>query len=185
MPATFSAHGSYLLPMEGKLTAYAAEAAYATEDTEDTEDTEATGRQQRFRTLTRYLMTHSLRRTLPGHLRVRRDMALVIGERTVAEPDIVVVGAEAQDVVLAVEVVPADAAGSAGSAESEPDTYAAAGITHLWRVAEDAETERPMVYVHEWDPASGTYALTGVHREELTVQVPYRITVDLTGIDHL
>ncbi|MFJ1587078.1 Uma2 family endonuclease [Streptomyces sp. NPDC088197] len=151
--------------MEGKLTAHAAENP---------------ARQERFRTLARYLMTHSLRRTLPAHLRVRRDVAVVVDDRTVAEPDIVVVGAEAENVVvLAVEVLPADAD------ESEPHPYEEAGVTHLWRVEEDTETERPMVYVHEWDPASHSYALTGVHREELTVQVPYRINVDLTGIDHL
>jgi hypothetical protein len=137
----------------------------------------------RFHTLARYLMTHSLRRTLPGHLWVRRDTAVTVDEGTAAEPDIVVVDAETDDVVLAVEVVPP------GPEEPDrkawPDAYAAAGIAHFWRVGQDPGTDRPMVHVHEWDAEAGAYTLTGVHRDELTVLVPYRITVDLTGIDHL
>jgi hypothetical protein len=147
----------------------------------------------RFHTLARYLMTQSLRRTLPGHLWVRRDTAVVVDERTAAEPDIVVVDAGTDHVVLAVEVVPPGPETRDGDTPGPdprdpgagPDAYAAAGIAHFWRVEQDASTDRPMVYVHEWDPDSGAYALTGVHREELTVLVPYRITVDLTGIDHL
>ncbi|MEU6854827.1 Uma2 family endonuclease [Actinacidiphila alni] len=165
--------------MEGQLTAEAGTA----------------GRRAPFHTLARYLMTSSLRRTLPGHLWVRRDAAVVVDDRTAAEPDIVVVDAETDQVVLAVEVVPADGEAVDGEADGEGDgeagaadaaqTYATAGIAHFWRVEQDPVTDRPMVYVHERDAATGAYALTGVHREELAVPVPYRITVDLTGIDHL
>ncbi|MEW2522301.1 Uma2 family endonuclease [Actinacidiphila alni] len=163
-----------MLPMEGQLTAEAGTA----------------GRRAPFHTLARYLMTSSLRRTLPGHLWVRRDAAVVVDDRTAAEPDIVVVDAETDEVVLAVEVVPADGeadgeAGGGAEAADATQAYATAGIAHFWRVEQDPVTDRPMVYVHERDAATGAYALTGVHREELAVPVPYRITVDLTGIDHL
>ena len=47
------------------------------------------------------------------------------------------------------------------------------------------EHDRPTVYVYEPDPASRTYALTGIHRDQLRIQVPYPLATDLTQIDHL
>jgi hypothetical protein len=41
----------------------------------------------------------------------------------------------------------------------------------------------PLVHVYELDPASRTYAPTGIHRDQLTVPVPYPISIDLTEID--
>jgi Uma2 family endonuclease len=151
--------------------------------------------QRKFHTLAMYLLERGLRGTVPDHLRVRREMAVVISKSSVPEPDLIVVNAEAdgnedltrydvKDVVLAVEVVSPDS--EARDRDTKPHKYAAAGIAHYWRVEKGAAHDRrPVVYVYELDPASTTYALTGIHRNQLKLEVPYPIAVDLTEIDHL
>ena len=148
--------------------------------------------QRKFHTLAMYLLERGLRSTVPEDLRIRREMAVVINRRSVPEPDIVVVSAEAdgdeeltryeaKDVLLAVEVVSPESEDR--DRDAKPRKYAGAGIQHFWRVEKDGT--RPVVYVYELDPASKTYALTGIHRDQLKLTVPYPITVDLTEIDHL
>ncbi|WUH91643.1 Uma2 family endonuclease [Streptomyces sp. NBC_00433] len=150
--------------------------------------------QRKFHTLAIDLLVYALRSTLPENLRVRREMAVVLSRRTVPEPDLVIVDAEAdgdllttryeaKDVVLAVEVVSPES--ESRDRDTKPHKYAAAGIPHFWRVEMAGETARPVVYVYELDPASKAYALTGIHRDLLKVTVPYEIAIDLTGIDHL
>lgn len=39
-----------------------------------------------------------------------------------------------------------------------------------------------MVYVCELDPASNTYAITGVHHARLTLSVPFPIDIDLANL---
>lgn len=141
------------------------------------------------------LLVTCLRHAAPEHLRVRREMAMVINKRSVPEPDVVVVNAEAdgdddltrydsKDVVLAVEVVSPES--ESRDRDTKPHKYAAAGIAHYWRVERaDAKDRRLVVHVYELDPASRVYALTGIHRGQLKVEVPYPISVDLTEIDHL
>jgi Uma2 family endonuclease len=141
--------------------------------------------QRKFHTLAMYLAEKGLRSSVPEHLRVRREMAVVISRRSVPEPDVVVVTAEAdgdedttryqaKDVVLAIEVVSPES--EERDRDTKPHKYAGAGIPHFWRV---------VVYVYELDPVSKAYALTGIHRNQLKVEVPYPITIDLTEIDHL
>ncbi|MFF4080136.1 Uma2 family endonuclease [Streptomyces sp. NPDC001777] len=150
--------------------------------------------QRKFHTLAMYLLEQGLRSHVPEDLRVRREMAVVLGRRNVPEPDLVVVTAEADkdqrqtryeaaDVLLAVEVVSPDSEDR--DRDTKPHKYAAAGIPHFWRVEMDGEHDRPVVWTYECDAVSGTYAPTGVHRDRLKLSVPYDIDIDLTAIDRL
>ncbi|MFJ2894129.1 Uma2 family endonuclease [Streptomyces sp. NPDC087218] len=150
--------------------------------------------QREFHTLAMYLLEQGLRSHVPEDLRVRREMAVVLGRRNVPEPDLVVVKAdgvgglrqtryEAADVLLAVEVVSPDSEDR--DRDTKPHKYAAAGIPHFWRVEMDGEHDRPVVWTYECDAVSGTYAPTGVHRDRLKLSVPYDIDIDLTAIDRL
>ncbi|WP_433891612.1 Uma2 family endonuclease [Streptomyces sp. CA-111067] len=150
--------------------------------------------QRLFHSLAADLLEPGLRTTLPQHLRVRRQMAVLIDRHSVPEPDLIVVTADvdegpdqilydAKDVVLAVEVVSPDS--EARDRDTKPHKYAAAGIAHFWRVEMAGENDRPVVHVYELDTVSKTYVPTGIHRDQLKIQVPYPITIDLTEIDHL
>lgn len=150
--------------------------------------------QKYFHMLAVDLLAYGLRTLTPGHLRVVREMSVILGKRDRPEPDISVVRAEAvtagaeetgyqaSDVVLAVEVVSPDSVER--DREVKPRKYAQAGIPHFWRV-EKAEGRRPVVYVFELDPATMTYAVTGVHHDRLKVGVPFAVDIDLTEIDQL
>jgi Uma2 family endonuclease len=150
--------------------------------------------QRKFHSLAIDLLVFGLRTTIPETLRVRREMAVLLSPRNVPEPDLIVVSAEADadqrqtryaaaDVVLAVEVVSPDS--EARDRDTKPHKYAAAGIPHFWRVEMAGDNDRPVVYVYELDPATKAYALTGIHRDQLKVPVPYPVAIDLTEIDHL
>jgi Uma2 family endonuclease len=152
------------------------------------------GPQQNFHTVAMYLLERGLRSTAPEDFRVRRQMSVVLSPNTVPEPDLIVLTAEAdgdqeqtrykaEDVVLAVEVVSPDS--EARDRDTKPHKYAAAGIPHFWRVEMAGEDDHPAVYVYELDAGTKTYALTGVHREQLKVEVPYPVAIDLTEIDRL
>ncbi|MFD4028198.1 Uma2 family endonuclease [Streptomyces sp. NPDC058576] len=150
--------------------------------------------QRKFHTLAMYLLEQGLRLHVPGHLRVRREMAVVLGKRSVPEPDLVVVSAEADgnqlqtryeaaDVLLAVEVVSPDSEDR--DRDTKPHKYAAAGIKHFWLVEMAGENDRPMVITYELDPVNKTYVSTGVHHDRLKLSAPYDIDIDLTSIDEL
>ncbi|NUS10034.1 MAG: Uma2 family endonuclease [Streptomyces sp.] len=150
--------------------------------------------QRKFHSLAIDLLVHRLRSLAPDHLRVRREMAVVISPRTVPEPDVIVVNAEADadeyqtrydvaDIVLAIEVVSPDS--EARDRDYKPHKYAHAGIPHFWRVEMDERAQRPVVYVFELEPTTKTYVPTGIHRNQFKVEVPYPITVDLTEIDRM
>ena len=136
------------------------------------------------------LLVAELDRQAPEHLRADREMAVRLGERQVPEPDVLVVTAEAydraapsthyfaEDVVLAVEAVSPDS--EERDRDTKPRKYAAAGIRHLWRV--EKEDGRTVVYTYERDPATGTYALTGIHHDRIKVPVPFDIEIDLTAV---
>lgn len=148
--------------------------------------------QKLFHTLTLSLLEQGLRRGVPAHLRVRREMTVTLGPRQRPEPDVLVVRAEGEagnqqtayrpDMVeLAVEVVSPES--EERDRERKPQLYAKAGIRHFWRV-EDV-SGKPTVYVYELDPATSTYALTGIHHDRLKLTVPFDIDIDLTEIDRL
>lgn len=150
--------------------------------------------QRNFHTLAMYLLEQGLRLHVPEALRVRREMAVVLGRRNVPEPDLVVVKADgegglrqtryqAADVLLAVEVVSPDSEDR--DRDTKPHKYAAAGIPHFWRVEMSGEHDRPAVWTYEYDPMHKTYTSTGVHRDRLKLSVPYDIDIDLTAIDTL
>lgn len=150
--------------------------------------------QRKFHSLAIDLLVHGLRATIPEHLRVRREMAVVLSPQTVPEPDLIVVSAEADadqrqtryeaaDVALAVEVVSPES--ESRDRDTKPHKYAAAGIPHYWRVEMSGEKDHPVVYVYELDVTSKQYVITGIHRDLLKLSVPFAIAIDLTGIDHL
>ncbi|MFC7221174.1 Uma2 family endonuclease [Streptomyces polyrhachis] len=149
--------------------------------------------QRVFHSLVMYLLEAGLRRTAPPEVRVRREMTVVIDKRQGPEPDLLVVSAEAEadtgqthyraeDVSLAVEVVSPDS--EARDRLRKPQLYAKGGIEHFWRV-EQGEDGLPVAYVYERDPATGEYALTGIHRNRLKLAVPFPVDIDLTELERL
>ncbi|MEU6824004.1 Uma2 family endonuclease [Streptomyces atriruber] len=149
--------------------------------------------QRKFHTLAMDLLVNGVRATVPEHLRVRREMAVVLGRKQAPEPDLVVVAAEAdadqtqtryqaEDVLLAVEVVSPDS--EERDQDTKPRKYAAAGIRHYWLVTMD-ENNRPAIHTYELDPHTRAYAPTGIHHDRLKLAVPFTIDIDLTEIDRL
>jgi Uma2 family endonuclease len=146
--------------------------------------------QKSFHALVLTLLELGLRRCTPAHLRVRRELTVILGPRQRPEPDVMLVHAEsvtgpgqtsfpAEAVLLTVEVVSPDS--EERDRERKPQLYAKAGIRHFWRVEEDEG--RPVVFCYELDPATDAYALTGIHHEHLKLTVPFAIDIDLTEID--
>lgn len=146
--------------------------------------------QRRFHAKMIELLLNGLRRTVPDDLKVEREMTVVLDRRNGPEPDLCVVRAEsvtddleqtrfeAADVVLVVEVVSPDS--EARDRDTKPHKYAAAGIPHFWLVEASGAGKHPVVRTYELDPVSKTYALTGTHREQLKIAVPYDVAVDVT-----
>ncbi|BBJ41793.1 hypothetical protein SSPO_045110 [Streptomyces antimycoticus] len=150
--------------------------------------------QRVFHMLVMYLLEAGLRRTVPDEFRVRREMTVVLGPRNAPEPDLLVVRAEAEqsrrqtryeaeDVVLAVEVVSPDS--EERDRETKPLKYAAAGIPHFWLAEMAGENDRPAVHTYELDPVTKSYTNTGIYHERLKLTVPFTIDIDLTAIDHM
>ncbi|AZK95282.1 MULTISPECIES: Uma2 family endonuclease [Streptomyces] len=150
--------------------------------------------QRKFHSLVMFLLELGLRQTIPEHLRVRREMAVILTHKTVPEPDLVVVTAEsdgedeltryqASDVVLAIEVVSPDS--ESRDRDTKPLKYAAAGIPHFWLVEMDPRTKRPVVHTHIRSATGHGYEPTGVHRDRLKVDAPFTIDIDLGEYDRL
>ncbi|HEX5566029.1 MAG TPA: Uma2 family endonuclease [Streptomyces sp.] len=136
------------------------------------------------------VLEHHLLQAAPPELEVVREMTVTLGKRDRPEPDVMVARAEAdtglrqtsyhpEDIVLAVEVVSEDS--EARDRETKPRKYAAAGIPHFWRVEE--KDGRPVVYVFELEPATRTYAVTGIHHDRLKLAVPFPVDIDLTEVE--
>jgi Uma2 family endonuclease len=145
-----------------------------------------------FHSLTTDLLVNGLRRAAPERLRVRREMTVTLGPRQRPEPDVLVIRADADpgpkrtayqaaDVVLVVEVVSPDS--EERDRKRKPQLYAEAGILHFWRVENDSQ--RPIVYIYELDPATRSYVPTGIHHDRLKTTVPFDIDIDLTRIQYL
>lgn len=146
--------------------------------------------QSKFHMRAMRVLEKTLLHAAPPELEIVREMTITIGPRNRPEPDVMVVRAEAdtglgqtsyqpEDVLLAVEVVSPDSVDR--DRDAKPRKYAAAGIAHYWRVEDDGG--RPVVYVFELEPATRTYAVTGIHHEQLKVTVPFTVDIDLTAID--
>ncbi|MBZ4016778.1 hypothetical protein CCS38_13710 [Streptomyces purpurogeneiscleroticus] len=140
------------------------------------------------------LLVSGQRRTVPGDLRVCRQMIALIDTRNAPEPDITVVRAEAtrdrsrayfhaRDAVLAVEVVSPES--EARDRDTKPHKYAGAGIPHFWRVEMSGIDDRPTVHVFELSKQDRTYHPVAVHHERLKLTTPFDIDIDLAEIDYL
>ncbi|GAA3447522.1 hypothetical protein Pve01_38810 [Planomonospora venezuelensis] len=148
--------------------------------------------QASFHTRALDLLLYGLRRTLPGHLRVRREMSVVTGPSQRPEPDLSVIRASAEqdpgrtfyragDVLLVVEVVSPES--RERDRKRKPSLYAEAGIPHFWIVENDSG--RPVVHAYQLDEVTHSYVIIGIHHEILKTSVPFDVGIDLTEIDLL
>ncbi|MEW2520299.1 Uma2 family endonuclease [Actinacidiphila alni] len=140
-----------------------------------------------FHMATLRLLERALEDQVPEDFEVVREMTVTLAKRDRPEPDLMVVpysagtgprqtSYEPSDIVLAVEVVSAES--EERDRDIKPRKYAAARIRHFWRVEEN--NGLPVVYVYELDPATNTYAVTGIHHDQLKVTIPFSLVIDLT-----
>ncbi|WP_171169950.1 Uma2 family endonuclease [Streptomyces sp. I05A-00742] len=133
-----------------------------------------------------------LRQASPEEYRVNVERCVMLEDKTVIKPDVVVCDRKELDLLgvectsvdkvkLAVEVV------SPGSRSDDgfrkPAQFAQAGVPFFWRV----ELEGQGLAVHEyWLPGGGhSYVaapLHPVHREKLMTELPFPVEIDLTGL---
>ncbi|MEU3776509.1 Uma2 family endonuclease [Streptomyces sp. NPDC032472] len=141
------------------------------------------------------LLVNRLRRSAPDHLKVAREMTVVIDKRNGTEPDISVIRREAltdtrqthfyaADVLLAVEVVSPES--EARDTDAKLRKYARAGIPNYWIVKDDGDEEvEPVVYLYELDPHTRAYVCQGIHTKPFRVDRPYPADLDFEGLDDL
>ncbi|MFE9093682.1 Uma2 family endonuclease [Streptomyces sp. NPDC007264] len=143
-----------------------------------------------FHMATLRLLENALAGAAPDTLYVVREMTTKLGKRDRPEPDLMVVPYSARtgsrqtwydpkDVILAVEVVSEDS--EQRDREVKPRKYAGARIRHFWRVEENGGL--PVVYVYELDPATNSYAVTGIHHHRLELTEPFPVDIDLTAVN--
>ena len=85
-----------------------------------------------------------------------------------------------QHCVLVVEVM---SPGSVTTDQTDkPAEYAAAGITHYWRVEHDPAERVLSVFCYRLDPTTGSYASAGVYSGKMTVTDPVSISLDLATL---
>ncbi|GAA0484322.1 Uma2 family endonuclease [Streptomyces sp. NPDC046215] len=146
--------------------------------------------QTKFHMRTMRLLENSLLTQAPEDLDVFREFTIRLDKGNRPEPDVLVVPAGAdtgpnetwlkpEDVILAIEVVSEDSL--TRDREVKPRKYAAAGVQYFWRV--EQSDGLPVVYTYELDPATRSYAPTGVHKDTLEVDHPFPIFIDLTAIN--
>lgn len=130
-----------------------------------------------------------LQRQAPPELTATREMDVLLGTRQRPCPDVSVVTATAaadldrtyyhpEDVTLVVEVV--SRSSEIRDRETKPRRYAEAGIAHFWRV--ENNSGEPVVYVYELDPATRSYALTGIFHDRLESRVPFPVDLALDAL---
>lgn len=140
------------------------------------------------------LLVWGLRTGLPSELKVSREMTVILDSRNGPEPDVSVIRADAvtgpnqssfraEDVLLAVEVVSPDS--ESRDRTTKPQKYASAGIPNFWRVEQSGASNRAVIHVYELDPLTQAYVHTGMHRDQVKVDKPYDIVIDLTAVDEL
>ncbi|THA24933.1 Uma2 family endonuclease [Streptomyces sp. RKND-216] len=132
-------------------------------------------------------LANAIELAAPHDLLTEVEMTIRLGERQRPEPDILVVDAPPKkqrtsylpgEVVLVVEIVSPESV--ARDRETKPLKYAHAGIRHFWRVEE--EDDRTVVHAYERDDTTGAYVATGIHRDTLSVVVPFPMEIDLTTL---
>lgn len=126
---------------------------------------------------------------MPTEHEVVQRMSVKLAPRQRPEPDLFVLGPDAligpdvtcfqaEDVVLAVEVVSPDS--EERDRKRKPVLYAEAGIPHFWLIEEI--NGKPVVHVSSLDPVTEAYVTTGVHYDRLKIPVPFDIDIDLTKL---
>lgn len=137
--------------------------------------------------LVRRLAT-ALEQAAPKQFVVLTEQDVVLNDNTAPAPDIVVVRADtfdldrvaqpASEAVLVAEVW------SPGNRPEEralkPKRYAAAGIPFFWGI--ERRHGRLLVSTHRLEQNSGEYAQFGEYADEITVDAPWRISVDLRSL---
>ncbi|MCT9933505.1 Uma2 family endonuclease [Planotetraspora sp. A-T 1434] len=145
--------------------------------------------QKRFHERVLYGLRTILNAQLPEKVVAVGQMDVKLGQRQRPCPDVSLVDSSAaeddgrtyylpEEICLVVEVVSPES--EYRDREVKPQRYAAAGIPHFWRV--ENNDNRPVVYVYELDPATRTYAVTGIYHSRLAVEVPFPIEIDLDGL---
>jgi Uma2 family endonuclease len=127
-----------------------------------------------------------LGRLLPREWGAAADPGLYVDLLNYREPDLVVYRRaaiakgrlEPGDVLLAVEVMGPSSV--ATDRVAKPAQYAAAGISHFWRIEQDPLTL--FAYVLEGSADAGTYRLTGAFTDEVTVTEPVPATFRLSDL---
>ncbi|MFC7882381.1 Uma2 family endonuclease [Streptomyces sp. NPDC057376] len=135
------------------------------------------------------LLDRALIDQAPDEFEIYREFTVTLNDRNRPEPDVLVARAGAdlgpketrllhRDVLLAAEVVSEDSVDR--DRETKPRKYAAAGITHYWRVEES--NGLPVVYVYELESMTKSYVPTGIFHNRLKLTVPFPIDIDLTAV---
>ncbi|GAA2241794.1 hypothetical protein GCM10010145_04860 [Streptomyces ruber] len=117
-----------------------------------------------------------------------REMTVRPDPRNRPEPDVLVFPVDAnagpaqtwyepEGILLAVEVVSPDS--RERDREVKPASTRRPGCGTSGGSSRTANKGLPVGYVHELDPATKSYALTGVFRDRLKVSVPYDIDIDI------
>ncbi|WP_431915021.1 Uma2 family endonuclease [Nonomuraea jabiensis] len=130
-----------------------------------------------------------LENLMPTEHEVLHRMTVKLAPRQRPEPDLIVLGPDApigpdvtcfqaEDVVLAVEVISPDS--EERDRKRKPILYAEAGIPHFWLIEEI--NGKPVVHVYALDPVTKAYVTTGVHYDRLKTPVPFDIDLDLTEL---
>ncbi|MFG3076119.1 Uma2 family endonuclease [Streptomyces sp. NPDC048187] len=136
------------------------------------------------------LLDRALLDQAPNEFEIYREFTVTLNDRNRPEPDVLVAHAGADlgpkqtrllhgDVILAAEVVSEDSVDR--DRETKPRKYAAAGITHYWRVEQN--NGLPVVYVYELESTTKTYVPTGIFHNRLKLTVPFLIDIDLTAVN--
>ncbi|MEU2221869.1 Uma2 family endonuclease [Streptomyces sp. NPDC018347] len=132
-------------------------------------------------------MTFALRQAAPSGFEVEREMTVRLDRKSRPEPDILVTTTAydpdrtwyaPDDVALVIEVVSEESADRDRSLK--PFKYAQAGITHFWRVEDEAGA--PAVHIYELDTMTNTYVPTGIRRDRLKTSVPFPLDMDLNAL---
>ncbi|MFH8241909.1 Uma2 family endonuclease [Streptomyces sp. NPDC018321] len=135
------------------------------------------------------LLDRALIDQAPDEFEIYPEFTVTLNDRNRPEPDVLVARAGAdlgpketrllhRDVLLAAEVVSEDSVDR--DRETKPRKYAAAGITHYWRVEES--NGLPVVYVYELESMTKSYVPTGIFHNRLKLTVPFPIDIDLTAV---
>ncbi|MER6000001.1 Uma2 family endonuclease [Nonomuraea angiospora] len=145
--------------------------------------------QRRFHQLVIHRLHVELEGLVPTEHEVVQRMSVKLAPRQRPEPDLFVLGPDAligpdvtcfqaEDVVLAVEVVSPDS--EERDRKRKPVLYAEAGLPHFWLIEEI--NGKPVVHVYSLDPVTEVYVTTGVHYDRLKIPVPFDIDIDLTKL---